>query len=178
MKLRLGDGPTGWAEIGAGTVHGRGRVAPRLAFTMMARALRENVTVQLHLLRAELLVASERLGQDFLTGEFLSFGETQLSVEIPVDRPALEHLDQVAEGAQIEASLRITGWLRAKDNNTDRPQYASTPKSGEWVFEAFGRAGQSELSFRIARSDWFTMSAPRLPSLAPRASCATLPIIY
>ncbi len=122
---------------------------------MTARTLRENVTVQLHLMRAELIVGGERLGQDILTGEYLSPGDTQLTVEVPVDRPALEYLDQMAHGTQIDANLRLTGWLRGQDRNTDRTAYANTPQPGEWVFERFGQAGQNELQFRIARSDWF-----------------------
>jgi len=156
MHVRLGDQPTGWARVDPGTVHGRGHVVPRLVFTMTARTLRENVTVQLHLMRAELIVGGERLGHDILTGEYLSPGDTQLTVEVPVDRPALEYLDQMAHDSQIDANLRLTGWLRAQDRNTDRTTYASTPQPGEWVFERFGQSGQNELQFRVARSDWFT----------------------
>jgi hypothetical protein len=156
MQVRLGDGTTAWAVVEAGTVHGRGRVAPRLAFTMNARTTRQNMTAQIHLLRAELLVGGERLGQDMLTGEYLSPGDTQLTVEIPVDRPMLEYFDQLAVDGQVNASLRLSGWLRAQDNNTDLPQYASRPQPGEWVFERFGHASQTELLFRIARSDWFS----------------------
>jgi hypothetical protein len=156
MELRLGDGTTAWAVIKPETVHGRGRVVPRLAFNMLARTTRHDMSVQVHLLRAELVVGGERLGQDMLTGEYLSPGDTQLTVEIPVDRPALEYLDRVAADGQIEASLRLSGWLRGQDNNADLPQYASRPQPGEWTFEQFGHASQTELSFRIARSDWFT----------------------
>jgi len=155
MQVRLGEGPTAWAVVSAGTVHGRGRIAPRLAFTMLARALRENMVVQVHLLRAELIVGGERLGQDMLTGEYLSVGDSQLTVEVPVDRAALEYLDQMASDGQIEASLRLSGWLRAQDNNADPAPHASAPQPGEWVFERFGHAVQTELGFRIARSDWF-----------------------
>lgn len=156
MQVRLGNGPTAWAGVDPGTVHGSGNVVPRLVFTMMARTLRENVTVQLHLLRAELIVGGERLGQDFLTGEYLSPADTQLTVEIPVDRPALEYLDHAAHSSQIEASLRLTGWLHGQDRNTDRAVYASRPQPGEWVFDQFGQTGQNELKYRIARSDWFS----------------------
>lgn len=155
MHVRLGDQPTGWARVDAGTVHGRGRVAPRLVFTMTARTLRDNVSVQLHLMRAELIVGGERLGQDILTGEYLSPGDTQLNAEVPVDRPALEYLDQIARGSHIDANLRLTGWLRGQDKNTDRTAYASTPQPDEWVFERFGQTGENELRFHIARSDWF-----------------------
>lgn len=156
MQVRLGDGTTAWVVVDAGTVHGRGRVAPRLAFTMNARTVRQNMVVQIHLLRAELLVAGERLGQDMLTGEYLSPGDSQLTVEIPVDRPTLDFFDRVATDREVNASLRLSGWLRGRDDNTDLPQYASRPQPGEWVFERFGVAAQTELSFRIARSDWFS----------------------
>lgn len=156
MQVRLGDGTTAWAVVNPDTVHGRGRVTPRLAFNMLARTVRQNMSVQIHLLKAELVVKGERLNQDVLTGEYLSPGDTQLTVEIPVDRAALEYLDQVAEDGQIKASLRLSGWLRGQDNNADLPQYASRPQPGEWVFERFGHASQTELSYRIARSDWFT----------------------
>jgi hypothetical protein len=156
MQVRLGDGTTAWAVIDPGTVHGRGRIVPRLAFSMNARTTRQNMTVQVHLLRAELVVGGERLGYDTLTGEYLSPGDTQLTVEIPVDRSMLEYFDRLAVDGQVNASLRLSGWLRGKDDNTDLPQYASRPQPGEWVFERFGQAIQTELSFRIARSDWFS----------------------
>ena len=155
MQVRLGDGTTAWAIVDAGTAHGRGRVVPRLAFTMNARTVRQNMSVQIHFLRAELVLGGERLGLDTLTGEYLSPGDTQLTVEIPVDRATLEYLDQMAVDGQVTPSLRLSGWLRGQDRNDDLPQYVSRPGPGEWVFERFGHAAQTELQYRIARSDWF-----------------------
>jgi hypothetical protein len=155
MQLNLGDGTTNWAFLDPDAVHGRGRVAPRLAFQFRARTSRERMDVQIHFMHGELMLGEERLGQGTLTGVHLAPTEYQETLEIPVSRVALDYIDSQAEGTSIEVDLRLSGWLRLRDLNDDAPAFASRPAPGEWTFESFGHARDTRLRYQIARSDWF-----------------------
>jgi len=87
------------------------------------------------------------------------------AVEIPVDRAALDHIENVATASRIDLALRLSGWIRAQTDNTDGPAYASSPQPGEWVFQAFGVGRQTELTFQVARSDWFTQALEPIGTL-------------
>lgn len=77
-------------------------------------------------------------------------------MEIPLSRPAFEHIDHSFVDGPIELALRLSGWLLARDENDDGPRFASAPQPDEWVFQAFGEARDTSLRFQIARSEWFT----------------------
>jgi hypothetical protein len=156
QQVSLGHGPTNWALIDAGRVSGQGQIAPRLCFEMHARTPRERMHVDLHLLQAELRVGGEFLGTGFLTGLALSHGGRPLTLEIPVTRTAISYLEEVAPENRIDLQLKLTGWLRAQDDNEDSHRFTSDPEPGEPVFQSFGQANQALLGFEVARSDWFT----------------------
>jgi hypothetical protein len=156
MQLTLGDGVTTWALLDPQAVHGRGAVAPRLAFQFNARTSRERMEVQIHFMHGELLLGDERLGQGTLTGVRLAPSDYQLTLEVPISRVALEYIDRSAVGASLDVALRLSGWLLARDSNDDGPAYSSRPQPDEWAFENFGQASEARLRFQIARSDWFS----------------------
>lgn len=156
MQLNLGDGTMNWAFLDPGAVHGRGKVAPRLAFQFNARTSRERMEVQIHFLQGELFLGEERLGQGTLTGVRVAPTEYQETVEVPISRAALDYIDARAVGTSIEVDLRLSGWLRARDQNDDGPVFASQPALGEWTFESFGHARDTRLRYTVARSDWFS----------------------
>lgn len=156
MQTTIGDGVTTWALLDPDAAHGRGTVMPRLALQFKARTSRERMQAQIHVMRGELIVGQETLSQGMLTGVHLSHGERQLTMEIPLSRPALEYIDRSFADGPIELVLRLSGWLLARDENDDGPRFASAPQPGEWVFQAFGDARDTSLRFQIARSDWFT----------------------
>jgi hypothetical protein len=156
MQTTLGDGTTTWVLFRAGRISGTGRVSPRLGFTIFARTPRERMRVQLHVMRAELIAGRERLGECVVTGIDIVHGEYNFTVEIPVDRAALVHIESIATASRIDLTLRLSGWMLGQDENTDGPAYAGSPQPGEWVFQAFGVSRQTELMFQLARSDWFT----------------------
>jgi hypothetical protein len=107
-------------------------------------------------LHAQLKADGEVLGEGFLTGAVLAFQDTHLDVEIPLSQAVIHYLDGAVADDQVHLTLGLSGFVRAKDDNTDGPQFASRPDPGEWTYEPFGRARQSELGFQIPRSDWFT----------------------
>jgi len=156
VELTLGDGTRTWARLDPEAVHGRGTVAPRLAFQFKGRSAREKMDVQIHFMHGELMVGEERLGQGTLTGAHLAPTGYQLELEIPVSRAALEYIDQALTGSAIDVALRLSGWLRARDLNDDNPSYVSQPQAGEWIFENFGQARDTRLHFQIPRSEWFS----------------------
>jgi hypothetical protein len=156
VELTLGDSTRTWARLDPEAVYGRGLVAPRLAFQFKGRTAREKMDVQIHFMHGELLIAEERLGQGTLTGAHLAPTEYQLELEIPVTRAALEYIDRALTGSAIDVALRLSGWLRARDLNEDNPSYTSQPQPGEWVFENFGQARDTQLRFQIPRSEWFS----------------------
>lgn len=156
MSVTIGDSTMTWVELRPDTMHGDGRVVPRLRCRLLARTLRERMTVEVHLLRAELLAANEYVGEGLLTGERVYHQDTQLTLEIPLDRMALEYLDTIADGNQIDLTLRLSGWLHVRHDIEDLPRFEHLPAPGEWGFEAFGRGRSVNLPFRIPRSDWFT----------------------
>jgi hypothetical protein len=112
--------------------------------------------VEIHLMHAELRTSGECLGHGFLTGVPLSHGERYMTLEVPVTRPALDHLEAIAPENRIDLELKLTGWLHARDNNEDAHRFTNSPQPGEWVFQSFGEANQALLPFQVARSDWFT----------------------
>jgi hypothetical protein len=156
QQVSLGHGTTNWVLLDAGRVTGQGQVAPRLCFQMSARTPRERMQVEIHLIHAELTLGNESLGHGFLTGIPLSHGERPFSLDVPVSRPALDHLEAIAPSTRIDLELKLTGWLRGRDDNEDGPRFTSSPEPGEWVFQSFGQANQALLRFEVARSDWFT----------------------
>jgi hypothetical protein len=156
QQVSLGDTTRAWVLLDADQVTGHGQVAPRLSFQMRARTPRERMSVEVHILRAELEIAGERLGQGFLTGVPLAHGERPITVDIPVNRAGLDFLQSVSPAERIDLELRLTGWLRARDNNEDAQRFVGDPQPGEWVFQHFGEARQTVLAFQVARSDWFT----------------------
>jgi hypothetical protein len=155
MDTTLGDSTTTWALLRSGRVTGQGRVAPRLTFEMYLRTPRERMTCQIQIMRAELLAGNEVLGAGILTGLEVVHGEYVSSVEIPVTRAGLEHLAALTTGSQVDLRLRLSGWLRARDDNEDAGRFAGSPEPGVWTFLGFGTARQTELQFQIPRSDWY-----------------------
>ena len=111
--------------------------------------------MEIHLMHAELTIGAECLGHGFLTGIPLAHGERPITLDIPVSRHALDHLEAIAPTTRIDLELKLTGWLHARDNNEDGPRFTSSPEPGEWVFQNFGQANQARLTFEVARSDWF-----------------------
>ncbi len=156
QQVSLGDSTTGWALLGADRVTGQGQVVPRLAFQMRARTPRERMQVEIHLLRAELTIGQECLGDGFLTGIPLAHGERYITLEIPVSRHALDYLDRISLIERVDLELKLTGWLRGRDDNEDGPRFVGGVQPGEWVFQHIGVARQTTLPFQVARSDWFT----------------------
>jgi hypothetical protein len=156
QQVSLGQGSTQWVLLDADRVTGQGQVAPRLCFQMRARTPREQMDVGIHLMHAELRTGVECLGHGFVTGIPLSHGERYITLEVPVSRQALDHLEAIAPEDRIDLELKLTGWLHARDNNEDGPRFTSSPQPGEWVFQSFGEANQALLPFQVARSDWFT----------------------
>jgi hypothetical protein len=156
QQVSLGDVRKAWVLLDADRVTGRGTVAPCLCFQMRARAPRERMEAEIHLMRAELVIGLERLGEGFLTGVPLSHSERTITIEIPVSRPALDYLEAVSPAERVDLELRLTGWLRGRDDNEDAQRFVGDPPAGEAVFQHFGEAQQTTLSFEVARSDWFT----------------------
>lgn len=155
QQVSLGHGPTNWALVEAGRVTGHGQIAPRLSFEMQARTPRERMHVELHLMQAELRVRDELLGTGFLTGIPLSHGARPITMEIPVSRRAVSYLEAASPENRIDLELKLTGWLRARDDNEDSHRFTSDPLPGESIFQSFGQANQALLRFEVARSDWF-----------------------
>lgn len=154
MRASLGDNITTWALLDSQTVHGRGRVLPRLSFLFNARTPRERMAVEIHVMRGQLVVQNEVLGEGLLTGIHLNNHDYQVTLEVPVNRQALEFLDGIAQD-RIDVALQLSGWLRGCDDNEDGRRFANQPAPGEWVFQRFGDS-VTTLPFQIARSDWFT----------------------
>lgn len=150
QETTLGDGTTTWALLRAESVHGRGVAFPRIAFLIRARTPRERMTVQLPVLRGEIL------GQGLLTGSYIYSSDAQLTLEVPVSPACLEYLDRSVIGSRIDVTLRLSGWLRGRDDNTDGRRFANSPEAGEWIFQGFGEGRQTDLTFQVARSDWFS----------------------
>jgi hypothetical protein len=123
---------------------------------MHARTPRERMHVELHLMQAELRVGDELLGTGFLTEIPLSHGGRPITIEIPVSRRGVSYLEVISPGNRIDLELKLTGWLRARDDNEDAARFTSDPLPGESVFQSFGQANQALLTFEVARSDWFS----------------------
>jgi hypothetical protein len=155
MEVTLGDGTTTWVRLRAGRVTGRGRIMPRLVFELEARTPRERMRVDIQLMHARLVAAGEPMGEGFATGLVLGSMDTHIQIDVPITIHALDALDVALGGERIDLALELAGFLRARDENEDNPQYASRPAPGEWTYEPFGRSRNVLLHFDVARSDWF-----------------------
>jgi hypothetical protein len=114
------------------------------------------MSVQIQILRAELIVGGEVLGDGILTGVEVVHGEYSSSLEVPISRAALEHLAAQETGDQVDLALRLSGWLRARNDNEDSQRFASSPEPGAWTFVCFGFGRLTELRFQVARSNWYS----------------------
>ncbi|HEY2055351.1 MAG TPA: hypothetical protein VGH14_15570 [Solirubrobacterales bacterium] len=150
------NGTTVLVKLRPGNVTGHGKIAPRLAFQFFAQTPRELTFAQFQMLRAELLFGNEVLGEGFVTGIEVVHSDYQSIIDVPVSRTALDFLAAQASGDQVDLMLKLSGWIRARDDNVDRQRSASWPPPGTWVYANFGIARQTELRFQVARSDWFS----------------------
>lgn len=107
-------------------------------------------------MQADLTVRDELLGIGFLTGIPLSHGARPITMEIPVSRSSVSYLEAVSPENRVDLELKLTGWLRARDDNDDAHRFTSDPLPGESIFQSFGQANQALLRFEVARSDWFS----------------------
>lgn len=107
-------------------------------------------------MQAELRLRDEMLGIGFLTGISLSHGARPITMEIPVSRSAVSYLEAESPDNRVDLELKLTGWLRARDDNDDAHRFTSDPEPGESIFQSFGQANQALLTFEVARSDWFS----------------------
>jgi hypothetical protein len=107
-------------------------------------------------MQAELRVAGELLGTGFITGVSLAHGGRPIAIEIPVSRAGISFLETQSPGDRVDLELKLTGWLRAQDNNEDAHRFTSDPQPGEPIYVSFGQANRAELRFEVARSDWFS----------------------
>lgn len=166
--VRLSDpAGRGWVELRAGDVYARGYVQPRLLIALHAKTPREKRWVDIHLLRATLSFNHEQIAEGLLTGIQLNYVERQITLEIPVERAALQYVTDNATGDQIDLVLDISGWMRVRRELTeDDPAYVQeSPEPGEWGFLAFG-SGASQVGIRIPRSNWFTRVLEPVGSLS------------
>lgn len=178
QQVSLGDVRRAWVLLDADRVTGQGMVAPRLCFQMRARTPRERMAVEIHLMRAELVIGPERLGEGFLTGIPLAHGERPITIEIPVSRPALDYLESISPAERVDLELRLTGWLRGRDENEDAQRFVGDPAPGEAVFQHFGEARQTRPLSRskspAAIGSRTSCSRSALSSTSrPRSSCRT-----
>jgi hypothetical protein len=68
----------------------------------------------------------------------------------------VSYLEAASPENRIDLELKLTGWLRARDDNEDSHRFTSDPLPGESIFQSFGQANQALLRFEVARSDWFS----------------------
>lgn len=168
-RVQLGDATgVGWVNVRAGEVFARGVVRPRLWVTLYAATTREKRYANLHLVRAKLLFGNEELAEGLLTGVRLNYVERQLTLEIPVNREALQYVTDNASGERIDVTLDLSGWMQVRREETaDEPaRHLEDPPPGEWGFLTFGEGRQAQLTIRIARSDWFTRVLEPIGSLS------------
>jgi hypothetical protein len=106
---------------------------------MQARTPRERMHVELHLMQAELRVRDELLGTGFLTGIPLSHGARPITMGIPVSRGAVSYLEAASPENRIDLELKLTGWLRARDDNEDANRFMSDPLPASQSSRALAR---------------------------------------
>ncbi len=106
-------------------------------------------------LQARLLIAGEVAGTGSASGIFVGPYGNGASIEIPISPNALDFAEAQVTGDRLFLTLGFSGVLWSKDDNTDRPQFASRPTPGEWTAVPFGSTVVS-LDFEIARSDWYS----------------------
>jgi hypothetical protein len=142
-------------NLAPGQVYGRGAVLPRLSFELVARTPREKMAVQIHHLHAQLEYANEVLGSGSVTGIWVSFSDSRFSIEIPISRQALAHIDDHTAGDRLDLHLSLSGWLHVRrDADLQESRMLSTPEPGEWGFVSVGRGSVTQLIVQVGRSDW------------------------
>jgi hypothetical protein len=168
-SVQLGDAAgVGWVNVRAGDVFARGTVRPRLWVTLYAATTREKRYANLHLVRAKLLFGNEELAEGLLTGARLNYVERSLSIEVPIERAALQYVTDNVAGERIDLTLDLSGWMQVRREETaeEPARHLEDPPPGEWGFLTFGESRQAQLTIRIARSDWFTQVLEPVGSLS------------
>ena len=158
-SIQLGDfAGRGWVNLRAGDVWARGYVQPRLSISLHAATTREKRWADIHLLRGKLSFNNEQLAEGFTSGISLNFFERQLTLDVPIDRAALQYVTDNASGERVDLTLDVSGWMEVHREPTDDdpPHVAESPPSGEHGFLSFGDGSRAQLRISIARSDWFT----------------------
>jgi hypothetical protein len=75
----------------------------------------------------------------------------------------------------VDLKLMLSGWLHTRDDNSDGRRFVGDPQPGEWVFQNFGEGRTTELTFQVARSDWFTHVLQPIGTLEYISTEITLP---
>jgi hypothetical protein len=148
----------GWVNVRAGDIWARGQLQPRLEMTLFAATTREKRWADVHLLRGKLSFNNEQIAEGLLSGVSLNHVERSLTLEMLIDRAALQYVTDNAVGDRIDLTLDLTGWMQVyRELTDDDPTYlGETPAPGEKGFIAFGQGSQARLQLQVARSDWFT----------------------
>lgn len=150
----LGDGNLGWVTVEPVSIFGSGTVVPRLRCTLRARTVRDSMDAQLQLMRGRLFFEQELLGEGTETGAYVGSSGTQLTIDIPVSRAALDYVTANIEGPAFNLRLELAGWMRVR-RHQNSPVVADPPV-GEWGYEGFGHSSLAHLVLDIPRSDWFS----------------------
>ncbi|MDQ6949709.1 MAG: hypothetical protein M3256_26560 [Actinomycetota bacterium] len=157
--MRIGTlivGTRSWIEIDLAGIAGRGRVVPRLIFSLTMRTPNERSEAELHDVRIQLLVADELVGEGRVIGErAASFGNS-CQIEVEVSRKALGYVtERLGTQSAIDLTLRWYGLLRVRwQPGTSDSRSAADPEPGEWTLLHLADR-QHECHLRIPRSDWF-----------------------
>jgi hypothetical protein len=155
-ETSVSDGPNVWLKLAARGVRGEGKLLPRLVFEMETRTPRERMQTHIQHLRARLLIAGEVAGTGSASGIIVGPYGNSASIEIPISPNALDYAEAQLTNDRLYLTLAFSGVLWSKDDNTDRPPYASRPSPGEWTAVPFGGSAVTSLDFEIARSDWYS----------------------
>ena len=147
-----------WAVLELQSVHGLGRLSPRLQMVFGARPL-ANCKVKIDELTLRLEFGQELLGEDRVMDKDVFFESASIMFEVPIQPRLLRYVTD-SIGPQV-TSVQLTAQLSGKgqywmDAATPPrvPAMVNDPEPGKWIPFVISSGGSSA-SIQIARSDWY-----------------------
>jgi len=153
QATRLASGTSVWLDVSFDGLSGSGTVSPVVLVQLLVQTP-QGVEVELHRCPVRLLFNNELVASGELGPARVSSYPFNIPVSLPLNPRSLSFIDDNARGDDLFLKLELTGLLRVKQEEPrgPRPSQPEIPY-GEWGFVVVGPA---DLSFRVARSDWYS----------------------
>jgi hypothetical protein len=113
------------------------------------------MSVQVVQLSADVLIANERVGSGSVreAGRFINYIESPLTLEVPVDRRAINFLQGEFREHTMHLGLNWRGLARVRHEGFEQETFGPPVPAGDWHLVPFD-TGSGTMSASVSRTDW------------------------